>query len=51
MCDKCKELDGEIEDYRRISESINDQLTIDRIQGLIDEVQNQKIALHLDRKD
>ena len=46
MCDKCIELDDRIEHYRRISESINDQLTIDRIKELIKALQCQKVALH-----
>jgi hypothetical protein len=46
MCDKCTELDGKIEQYRRIAFSINDQLTIDRIKALIAELEAQKVALH-----
>jgi hypothetical protein len=46
MCDKCTELDGKIEQYRRIASSINDQLTIDRIKVLIAELEAQKVALH-----
>jgi len=46
MCDKCIELDDRIELYRRISEPINDQLTIDRIKELIKALQCQKAALH-----
>jgi hypothetical protein len=46
MCDRCVELDGKIEHYRRIASSINDQLTIDRIKSLIAELEAQKAALH-----
>jgi FAD/FMN-containing dehydrogenase len=46
MCDKCVELDGKIEHYERISASINDQLTIDRITELVEQVRAQKAALH-----
>jgi hypothetical protein len=46
MCEKCAELDERIERYRRISSSINDQLTIDRIKALIEELQVQKAAFH-----
>ena len=46
MCDKCKELDERIEHYQRISRSIGDQLTIDRIAEAVKDLQNQKIALH-----
>ena len=46
MCDKCLELDDKIEHYRRISRSITDRLTIDRIEEMVKELLNQKIALH-----
>jgi hypothetical protein len=46
MCDKCVELDGKIEHYRRIASSINDQFTIDRIKVLIVELEAKKAALH-----
>jgi hypothetical protein len=46
MCEKCAELDERIKRYRRVSSSINDQLTIDRIKALIEELQVQKAALH-----
>ena len=46
MCDKCAELDEKIERYRRVSSSINDQLTIDRLKALIEELHAQKAALH-----
>jgi cell fate (sporulation/competence/biofilm development) regulator YmcA (YheA/YmcA/DUF963 family) len=50
MCEKCAELDERIERYRRVSSSINDQLTIDRIKELIEELQLQKAALHPERE-
>ena len=50
MCDKCTELDVKIERYRRIAFSINDQLTIDRIEALIAELKVQKAALHPEQK-
>jgi hypothetical protein len=46
MCDKCKELDGQIEHYRRLSQSITDQPTIDRFQEAIRDLFDQKLALH-----
>jgi len=46
MCEKCAELDERIERYRRVSSSINDQLTIDRIKALIEELQAQKASFH-----
>ena len=46
MCDKCVELDGKIEHYQRISASISDQLTVDRIKELVEKMKAQKAALH-----
>jgi hypothetical protein len=46
MCEKCAELDERIERYRRVSSSINDQLTIDRIKSMIADLEAQKVALH-----
>ena len=46
MCDKCVELDDKIEHYKRISASIGDQLTIDRIAELVAQMKAQKAALH-----
>jgi hypothetical protein len=46
MCDKCVELDKKIERYRMMSSSVTDQLTIDRIKGLIADLQAQKATLH-----
>jgi hypothetical protein len=46
MCDKCVEHDKKIERYRRVSSSINDQLTIDRLKKLIADLEAQKAALH-----
>jgi hypothetical protein len=50
MCDKCIELDDKIEHYERISVSINDQLTIDRIKKLVEQMKAQKAALHPERE-
>jgi hypothetical protein len=51
MCDKCVELDEKIERYRRVSSSINDQLTIDRIKELIADLQAQKATLHPEQEE
>jgi flagellar motility protein MotE (MotC chaperone) len=48
MCDKCVE--NKIEHYERISDSINDQLTIDRIKKLVEQMKAQKAALHPERE-
>jgi FAD/FMN-containing dehydrogenase len=46
MCNKCVELDGKIEHYKRISASISDQLAIDRNTELVEQMKAQKAALH-----
>ena len=46
MCDKCVELDGKIEHYRRLSSTITDQRTVDGIKELIKRMKAQKAALH-----
>jgi hypothetical protein len=46
MCEKCKELDEKIEQYRRLSQSATDQPTIDRFKELIRDLYEQKIAFH-----
>ena len=48
MCDKCVEHDKKIERYRRVSSSINDQLTTDGLKKLIADLEAQKAALHPD---
>jgi hypothetical protein len=35
MCDKCKQLDIKLEQYRRIASSITDELTIARLNKAI----------------
>jgi hypothetical protein len=46
MCDKCDEIDKTIERYRQIKRSILDQITVERAQELIAELEAQKAALH-----
>jgi hypothetical protein len=46
MCEKCKELDGRIEHYRRLCQSITNQPTIDRFQEAMRDLFDQKLALH-----
>jgi hypothetical protein len=50
MCDKCVEFDKKIERCRRLSSLLADQITIDRINALIKELQTQKIELHPEQK-
>jgi hypothetical protein len=49
MCDKCTELDGKIEHYERISASISDQLTIDRIKELVERLRPRRQHFILNR--
>jgi hypothetical protein len=46
MCDKCNELDKKIEHYRLILLSISDQITVERLAGVIGDLQAQKATLH-----
>jgi hypothetical protein len=46
MCEKCVEIDKNIERFRRIQRTIPDQVTIDRTKELIAELMAQKAALH-----
>ena len=50
MCDKCDELDKKIEHYRRILLSIGDQITVERIDAMIADLQAQKVALHPEQR-
>ena len=46
MCDKCKELDQRIEQYRRLSQTITDQPTIDRFKEAIGDLFIKRLDLH-----
>jgi hypothetical protein len=46
MCETCIEIDKKIEHYRRFLEQPFDPLTIERIKGLIADLERQKKALH-----
>ena len=46
MCDKCVELDGKIEHYRKIASTMTDQQTIDGIKALIESMEAQKVTFH-----
>ena len=50
MCDKCQELENKIERLWRTA-SINDQLTIARLNQLIEETEAEKAALHLEHRN
>ena len=46
MCDKCVEIDGRIEHYRRLSSGVTDQATLYGIKKLIEQMKARKAALH-----
>jgi hypothetical protein len=46
MCDKCIDIDKNIERYRNVQRSILDQNTLDRAKEMIAELEAQKKALH-----
>jgi hypothetical protein len=48
MCEKCVEIDEKIARYRKLSSSVADQITIERVKALIEDLQAQKAALHLE---
>jgi hypothetical protein len=50
MCDKCVEIDGRIEHYRRLAAGILDQQTIEAIKRLIERLMMQKDELHPDQQ-
>jgi hypothetical protein len=51
MCEKCNEIDKNIERYRRIQRTIADQVTVDRTKELIAELVAQKAELHPDQPE
>jgi len=50
MCDKCDELDKKVEHNRRILLAIGDQITVERLAGVIGDLQAQKATLHPEQK-
>jgi hypothetical protein len=51
MCDKCDELDGKIEHYRKLASALSDPLTLDGIAGLIKEMEAQKVQFHPEEEE
>ena len=47
MCEKCQRLEKKIERYRRVANSINDRLTINRLNELIKDMEDEKAKIHL----
>ena len=50
MCEKCVEIDGKIDHYRRLASRITDRRTIDGIDELIEKMKAEKAALHPEKK-
>jgi hypothetical protein len=50
MCEKCAKIDILIERFRQVKRSISDQLTIDRAQNVIFELEGMKAALHSEQQ-
>jgi hypothetical protein len=46
MCDKCQELESKIQRYRKFAAEGLDPLTIERISGLIQQLEQEKRAMH-----
>jgi hypothetical protein len=51
MCEKCIEIDKNIERYRRIQRTIPDQITVERTKELVAELIAEKTALHPERPE
>jgi hypothetical protein len=50
MCSKCQQLEKKIERYRKVTYSINDRPTIDRLNELIKDMEDEKAKLHPDQQ-
>ena len=50
MCEKCVELDGKIEHYRRVATTITDPGVRDGIKKQIERIKAERAALHPDQK-
>ena len=50
MCEKCVEIDKRIERYRRLLSGVGDQVTVERFEKAIAELEAEKIALHPDQE-
>jgi hypothetical protein len=46
MCDRCQQLESKIQQYRRFVTQGLDALTVERIKGLILELEQRKEAMH-----
>jgi hypothetical protein len=46
MCEKCREIDARVEHYRQLAAHLTDRQTLDAIQRIINELEQEKVALH-----
>lgn len=51
MCEKCDEIDQQIEHYRMLSRRITDQLTLSGIALLIERYEARKRELHPEQRE
>jgi hypothetical protein len=51
MCEQCVEIEKTIERCRRLLRSIDDQITIERTEQLISDLELQKAALHPEQRE
>jgi hypothetical protein len=46
MCDRCIEIDATLERYRRLSNGLTDQPTLDALKTLTKQLEAEKVQLH-----
>lgn len=46
MCERCDELDAQIEKYTKLKAGFSDQKTLDAINALLEKLKSEKKALH-----
>ena len=51
MCWKCEEIDKVILHYQTLSARVTDRLTLDGLQQLIETLEAEKKALHLEQQE
>ena len=51
MCDRCTEIDAALERYRRLTNGLTDQPTIDAIQNLSEQLKAEKVELHPEQQE
>jgi hypothetical protein len=46
MCERCREIDERVEHYRQLAAGLTDRQSLDAIENIINELQQEKAALH-----